>query len=241
MRAYGLTNVGRVRSTNEDAYYLPGEGERFAAVADGMGGHQAGEVASALAIEVFSQTLRQAQGGAQEKILVEAVDKANAAIYRQGQTDQAKRGMGTTLTALWFGPDYVYLSHVGDSRAYLLRNRALMQLSNDHSLVSELVEKGEITLREARNHPRRNVITRALGTGKRVKADVIRMDCVRGDVWLLCSDGLSNYLRSAELAEIMNRNISWDEKLNIMVDTALRRGGSDNITAVAIPYEEERL
>lgn len=240
MKAYGLTDVGKARPINEDAYYLPRDQERFAAVADGMGGHQAGEVASALAIQVFSNTLREAGGQAEESTLVEAVEKANAAIYQQGQADRARHGMGTTLTALWFGPDYVYLSHVGDSRAYLLRNHALMQLSNDHSLVNELVEKGEITPREARNHPQRNFITRALGTGRRVTPDVIRLDFLPGDAWLLCTDGLSNYLRSAELAEIMNRPLSWDEKLRAMVDAALARGGADNITAVVVPHEEAR-
>ena len=241
MKAYGLTDVGKARPINEDAYYLPQGEERFAAVADGMGGHQAGEVASALAIQVFSQTLREASGEAGEETLMAAVEKANAAIYQQGQSDWAQHGMGTTLTALWFGDDYVYLSHVGDSRAYLMRNHALMQLSNDHSLVNELVEKGEITPREARNHPQRNFITRALGTGRRVSPDVIRLDFLPGDAWLLCTDGLTNYLSSAELAEIMNRPLSWQEKLRAMVDQALSRGGSDNITAVIVPYEEERL
>lgn len=238
MKAYGLTDVGLMRPANEDAYYIPCGDERFAAVADGMGGHQAGEVASAMAIQVFSDTLRASQEAANEERLLEAVEKANSAIYQQGQADRARHGMGTTLTALWFGKDYVYLSHVGDSRAYLFRNRALMQLSNDHSLVSELVEKGEITPREARSHPQRNFITRALGTGRRVTPDVIRLDFLPGDVWLLCSDGLTNYLRGAELAEVLNRQISWDEKLRAMVEIALSRGGADNITAVLVPFEE---
>lgn len=240
MKAYGLSDVGKVRPLNEDAYYLPKERERFAAVADGMGGHKAGEVASALAIEVFTQALREAGERVEEAGLVQAVEKANAAIYQRGQGDRSLRGMGTTLTALWFGPDYVYLSHVGDSRAYLLRNRALMQLSNDHSLVNELVEKGEITPREARNHPQRNFITRALGTGRRVTPDVIKLDFQPGDAWLLCTDGLTNYLRGVELARIMNQSLSWEDKLRWMVDEALRRGGGDNITALVVPYEEER-
>ncbi len=240
MKAYGLSDVGKVRPLNEDAYYLPKERERFAAVADGMGGHKAGEVASALAIEVFTQSLREARDEAREKAMVQAVERANAAVFQRGQEDRNLRGMGTTFTALWFGQDCVYLSHVGDSRAYLLRNRALMQLTNDHSLVNELVEKGEITPREARNHPQRNFITRALGTGRRVTVDLLRMDCLPGDVWLLCTDGLTNYLRGVELARIMNQPMSWEGKLRAMVDEALRRGGSDNITAVVVPYEEER-
>lgn len=237
MKAYVMTDVGRVRLTNEDASYLPVSGERFAAVADGMGGHRAGEVASAMAIQVFSQILREADGPASEEVLIRAVDLANAAIYRQSRQDPGQHGMGTTLTGLWFGSDYVYLCHVGDSRAYLLRNEALMQMTNDHSLVNELLERGEITHKEARVHPQRNMITRALGTGKHVISDIIRMDYRPGDCWLLCTDGLSNYLSSSELARILRMDIPWEDKLGSLVEAALQRGGADNITALVIPYE----
>lgn len=237
MKAYALTNIGKVRAVNEDAHYLPRPGERFAAVADGMGGHLAGEVASALAIEVFSSRLRGAVKP-NEDTLTEAVEAANRAIYEQSMTDRAKRGMGTTLTALCFTDDCVFLSHVGDSRAYLLRNRAMIQLSSDHSLVNELVEKGEITPREARVHPQRNLITRALGTAKRVTPDITRLDPQDRDAWLLCSDGLSNYLYTHELAHIMMQNADWPDKLKAMIDLALARGGADNITAMIVLAEE---
>ena len=235
MKAFAATHVGKVRPINEDAYYLPEDGECFAAVADGMGGHQAGEVASAIAIREFTAEIR---GKAlNEDALKDAVRRANAAIYEEGARDPLKRGMGTTLTALWYDEDTVYLTHVGDSRAYLLRNRALMQLSNDHSLVSELVALGEITPEQALTHPQRNFITRALGTGKKTEADILHLDFQPGDAWLLCSDGLTNHLRTAEIAEVLLQSIPWPDKLKALIDTALLRGGRDNITAVAVLKE----
>lgn len=235
MKAYAQTHVGKVRQINEDAYYLPQDGERFAAVADGMGGHQAGEVASAIAIREFTGEIRGKTPS--EEVLKEAVRRANHAIYEEGARDPCKRGMGTTLTALWCDDDDVYLTHVGDSRAYLLRNRALMQLSNDHSLVGELIALGEITPEQALTHPQRNFITRALGTGRRTEPDILHLDFQPGDAWLLCSDGLTNHVRAAEIAAVLLRSDPWPDKLRALVDTALQRGGRDNITAVAVLKE----
>lgn len=235
MKAFAETHVGKVRQTNEDAYYLPKDGEGFAAVADGMGGHQAGEVASAIAIREFTDEIRGMD--LSEDALKEAVRRANAAIYEEGSRDPLKRGMGTTLTALWYDGDNVFLTHIGDSRAYLLRNRALMQLSNDHSLVSELVAMGEITPEQALIHPQRNFITRALGTSKKTEADILHLDFQPGDAWLLCSDGLTNHMRAAEIANVLLREISWPEKLHTLIETALSRGGRDNITVVAVLKE----
>lgn len=237
MKTYAASHLGLGRTVNQDAYYLPMGEERFCVLADGMGGHQAGEVASALAIVTFTDMLRKADKP-DEKKMQKAVAAANEAVYQEAQRDPAKRGMGTTLTALWFGDDMVYLSHVGDSRAYLMRNRALMQLSSDHSLVGEMVVRGELTLKEARQHPQRNMITRAIGTKDEVKADVIRLDYQAGDIWLLCSDGLSNFVRSVEMSEIMAKEIPWQEKVDSMVELALSRGGNDNITVAVVVGEE---
>jgi protein phosphatase len=165
------------------------------------------------------------------------VRRANTRHYEEGARDPYKRGMGTTLTALWYDEDNVYLTHVGDSRAYLLRNRALMQLSNDHSLVGELVALGEITPEQALTHPQRNFITRALGTDRRIEADILHLDFQPGDAWLLCSDGLTNHMRAAEIAAVLLRPDPWPIKLQALIDTALKRGGRDNITAVAVLKE----
>ncbi len=240
MKAYALTHVGKVRAGNEDAYYLPKDGARLYAVADGMGGHRAGEVASALAIEILSKYLREAAQPGPDALRA-AVERANRAIYEAAAADADKHGMGTTLTALWFDAGRAHLSHVGDSRAYLLRNRALMQLTNDHSLVNQLVAQGELTPSQARNHPRRNVITKALGTDRHVTPDFTTVDCLPGDVWLLCTDGLSNMVRDSELARLMQGEGTWPERLQKILDLALTRGAPDNVTAlVALVPGEER-
>jgi serine/threonine protein phosphatase PrpC len=237
MKTYAATHVGRVRTINEDSYYLPRPGETFAIVADGMGGHLAGEVASAMAVDEFSRSLRAAEKPG-ETAIERAVSTANRLIYETAQADPSKRGMGTTLTAVWFGAGEAFLTHIGDSRAYLLRNRALMQLSCDHSLVNELVRKGEITPEEALVHPQRNFITRALGTGRHVTADILRLEHRPDDVWMLCTDGLTNYLRAPEMTEVLLRDIPWQQKIDHMFERALDMGGSDNITCVLVTGEE---
>ena len=238
MKAYVRTDIGKTRALNQDAYYLPKPGERFAAVADGMGGHRAGEVASAIAVTEFSRWLRWA-AHPDEDALSHAVAEANHAIYTESRRDPLKAGMGTTLTAIWVDEKDVYLAHVGDSRAYLFRNKALIQLSRDHSLVGEMLEMGVITYKEALTHPQRNYITRALGTGKSVEPDILRIDYKPDDVWLLCTDGLSNNLSTYEIAGVLSRDIPWQEKLDSMVGLALERGGRDNITALIVTGEEE--
>ena len=233
MKVYALTHVGRVRSVNQDTYYLPAAGENFAMVADGMGGHQAGEIASKIAVEEFSRWLRCAPRP-NEDLMKLAVLEANRAIYLKAKEEPDKKGMGTTLTALWIDTNRFYMAHVGDSRAYLLRDSEMTQISRDHSLVAEMVERGEITPEEAKVHPHRHYITRALGTSTHVVPDVCRFERKPGDVWLICSDGLSNYVGAEEMGEIMGGRGDWAHKVTRMVELALRRGGSDNITVVVI-------
>ncbi|NLG24382.1 MAG: Stp1/IreP family PP2C-type Ser/Thr phosphatase [Clostridiales bacterium] len=237
MKMYASSNIGLGRTVNQDAYYVPKPGERFALVADGMGGHQAGEVASRIAVDEFSKWLRCAPRPSEEA-LHRAVAEANIAIYKEGRGDSAKSGMGTTLTALWFGEDFVYLAHIGDSRAYLLRNGAMMQLSSDHTLVGEMLARGQITSHEAMVHPHRHYITRALGTAPSVEPDILRLNYRPDDVWLLCSDGLSNYVRSHEMADLLSRPTSWEARVESLIELALKRGGSDNITALVVASEE---
>lgn len=233
MKAYALTHVGRVRSVNQDTYYLPAAGENFAVVADGMGGHKAGEIASKIAVEEFTRWLRCAPRP-NEDALRYAISEANRAIYQTAKAEPDKKGMGTTLTALWVDTTRVYLTHVGDSRAYLLRDGEITQLSRDHSVVAEMLERGEITPEEAKVHPHRHFITRAIGTNTFVLPDVDRFERRRGDIWLLCSDGLSNYIERDELGELMQGPGDWTYKVSLLVELALRRGGSDNITAMII-------
>ena len=238
MKVYAMSDVGRVRPINEDSFYLPEPGERFCAVADGMGGHNAGEVASALAVRVFSEEMRAARKP-NGHVLREAVESANREVYREASRDDSKSGMGTTFTALSEDKKGVYIAHVGDSRAYLVRNGAIMRVTMDHTLVEEMVMQGLITVREAKVHPKRNYITRALGTGKEVEVDLIQLDVRPGDVFLLCTDGLSNALDDRALLETMISDLTWQEKAAALVRQALEAGGHDNITAMIVTLEEE--
>ena len=238
MKVFVRTDIGRVRPINEDSFYLPAQGERFCAVADGMGGHNAGEVASALAVEVFSEELR-AAGALTGHALREAVEKANALVYAKSLENDQCSGMGTTFTALAAQNGNEYIAHVGDSRCYLLRSGTVMRLTLDHTLVEEMVLKGLITPREAKYHPKRNYITRALGTAERVKVDLIQVEIRPGDVFFRCSDGLSNHVEDHQLLEITSQPLSWPEKLEKLVKLALDNGGTDNITAMYAVFEED--
>ncbi len=233
MKVVAMTDKGRVRAINQDAFYQPRPGENFAVIADGMGGHKAGDVASTLAVEEFTRWLKCAPRP-DEETLRYAVSEANRAIYLKSRLEPDKAGMGTTLTALWVDDDSVLLAHVGDSRAYRLRDGELRQMSKDHSVVAELIKNGEITEEEAKTHPQRHLITRALGTASRVEPDISRFSRKEGDIWMLCSDGLSQYLTDGELQGIMSSRRKWPAKAEAMVKMALERGGADNITLLIV-------
>lgn len=237
MKAYGATHVGRVRAVNQDAYYLPEAGESFAVVADGMGGHKAGEVASAMAVSEFTRWLRCAPVPTEETVNY-AVHEANRIIHRTAQREADKSNMGTTLVSVWVDDEQVIECNVGDSRAYLLRGGALTQISRDHSLVGELVEEGKITKQEAMHHPHKNYITRAIGTSSMVQPEIRTLDRKSGDVWLLCSDGMSNYIEDGELERILREQADRAKCVKKLIDLALERGGADNITVVLVDCGE---
>lgn len=238
MKVYAITDVGRVRPINEDSHYLPKDAEQFCAVADGMGGHNAGEVASAMAVATFANCMR-----ASEKLnasaIHAAVARANEVVYEEASRDESKSGMGTTFTAMCQEGENVHIAHVGDSRAYLIRNGAIMRVTMDHTLVEELVLQGVITPKEAKTHPKRNYITRALGTGRSVEIDLVQLDMREDDVYLLCSDGLSNHVSERQMLSVTQGAESWQEKLEQLVGIAMDDGGPDNITAMYVTFEEE--
>ena len=237
MKVYAITDIGRMRPINEDSYYLPREGERFCAVADGMGGHNAGEVASAMAVDVFSRCMRQAED-VSEQALFDSVAEANEAVFEAALENAGMSGMGTTFSAMAQQGGDVVLAHVGDSRIYLVRHGAIMQLTTDHTLVEEMVRKGMLTPREARVHPRRNIITRALGTDPSVEIDIVQMAAQPGDVFFLCSDGMTNYVDEREILRTAMSERDWQGKLKHLVAIALENGGADNITALFATFEE---
>ena len=237
MKVFSMTDIGRVRPINEDSFYNPEPGERFCAVADGMGGHKAGEVASAMAVKAFADYMRGVEIVTGEALRA-SVARANDAVFRAAQSSEQMSGMGTTFSALAMEGGTAYIAHVGDTRIYLVRHGALIQLTQDHTLVEEMVMKGMITEREARVHPKRNIITRALGTESRVEIDTIQLELRPGDVFFLCSDGLTNHVSDREILNAAIADMEWQDKLRRLVGGALEDGGQDNITAMFAVYEE---
>jgi len=225
--AAAATDVGRVRANNEDAFLTDDEHGCYA-VADGMGGHLGGEVASATAIEA----LRAAVARGVE--IDEAVGIANDAVVAKAAGDPALTGMGTTLTALTLGDGAVVIGHVGDSRAYLLRAGELRMVTDDHSLVGEMIREGRLTVEQAEVHPQRSVITRCLGTGPGVQVDVIALPVVSGDRIVLCSDGLTTMLRDEAIRTLVDDDVPPADLARRLVDSACAAGGDDNVTVVVI-------
>jgi protein phosphatase len=225
---HAATDTGRERRTNEDSYLarLP-----VFAVADGMGGAQAGEVASRTAVELFSADLDDDLPSAEQQ-LARRVREANERIYALSRADSQRAGMGTTLTAVHVSGDEIAVAHVGDSRAYRLRGGILVMLTEDHSLVAELVRQGKLTEREADEHPQRSIITRALGPEPDVEVDTLTHRGQDGDVYLLCSDGLTSMLAPSRLREILSGAATLEQAARELIAGANAAGGRDNITVV---------
>lgn len=232
----GNTDVGVVRSGNEDSFLLDCAKGMFI-VADGMGGHAAGEVASEMAVQIIAKelgTLRGLPDGEAAGKMRGAIRKANAAIFDRTLAEHDKRGMGTTTTVMVLFSRRYLIGQVGDSRAYLLRSGELLQLTKDHSYVQEQVDAGLLTPEQARTHPYSNVITRCVGANEDVAPDVYFGNLETGDVVLLASDGLTGMLEDDQLATIMAAEENPESAVNRMIADANRRGGLDNITAIVI-------
>ena len=242
----GCTDVGRTRPINEDGYYISAYSEdidaAYAIVADGMGGHQAGEVASTMAVGEISSMINERFPQSMTTtelmdLLGRALKQANSEIYKKSHSDKVCRGMGTTLTLCFLMGDKAIVAHVGDSRAYLLREGVLHQITTDHSLVQALLSSGQITEEEALHHPQKNVITRALGTDKDVEIDIYEFTICAGDKLLLSTDGLTNLVSGEELLSILEGEGTLEEQAEKLVAEANALGGYDNITAVL--YKKE--
>jgi PPM family protein phosphatase len=221
------TDTGRQRHANEDSYYARSP---IYVVADGMGGAQAGEVASRIAADAFDEDMGD---GNPEEQLASRAREANRRIFDLARQDASRSGMGTTLTGALLSTDGVSIVHVGDSRAYLFRDGELRQLTRDHSLVEELRRRGQLTPEEAEEHPQRSIITRALGPEPDVELDVHTHQARGGDVFLLCSDGLTSMVREDRLRSILSESDTLDKALDRLVHEANNAGGRDNITVVA--------
>jgi protein phosphatase len=233
LRVGAETDVGKVRTRNEDAYLVD---PPLFVVADGMGGHRGGDVASRLTVETLqeAQPQRDPSGAA----LLDAVRSANRVVNERSASDRDLRGMGTTVTALQTAGDSGRIAHVGDSRAYLLREGALQQLTQDHTLVQQMVDEGNLDADEAERHPARHIMTRALGVEEQVAVDQLTLDLHPGDRILLCSDGLSGMLSADDIRDLLERETGAQQAADALVQLAIERGGEDNVTVVVVDVEE---
>ncbi len=235
-RVAAVTDPGRRRRRNEDSYVI--EPPLFA-IADGMGGAQAGEVASRLATVALKESGTEASG---EERIIDLIQEANRRVYDRSSTDPNTSGMGTTITVAVVEDERVAFGHVGDSRAYLIREATMEQLTEDHSLVNELLKTGRLSREEAETHPQRSVITRALGTDPDVDVDTFTIAAREGDLFLLCSDGLTDMVSEDSILSVVERNRDdISGALRALVRAANKAGGEDNITVVAFEIGDEAL
>ena len=238
MRVYSATNIGMKRKMNQDYVFATadpvGNLPNLFVVADGMGGHNAGDYASSHAVTSMVEEIRQDADFNPVKVIRHAIETANTEIIEQAQKDEKLRGMGTTMVVATIVGQYAYVANVGDSRLYVA-DKQLRQVTRDHSLVQEMVRMGEITAEEARNHPDKNIITRALGTDDTVRPDCFEVKVEPGDVLLLCSDGLTNMVEDSQIEKIVKEN-KEDMKLagEKLVQQANEAGGKDNISVILV-------
>ena len=246
VKAEGLTHVGRQRQHNEDAFLVETNAKLFL-VADGMGGHAAGEIASRIAVDSISEFILHTKEDdgtwphaydehfkRSTNRLMAAVRMANTRVLEAMRKDARLRGMGTTVVACLADNDVMSFAHVGDSRAYLIRDNSLNRITNDHSWVFEQVQAGMLTEAEAEKHPLRNVITRALGGALQVNPDASEIETRPGDVFLLCSDGLTGMVPEEEILRIVTQTESLEDACQKLIDAANERGGLDNVTAILV-------
>lgn len=242
MFKYGAaSHRGKVRKSNQDYFYIPQEGQipTIAMVADGMGGHNAGDIASSMAVEAiteyFSENL-DTSINEPLKFIEDSISVSNNKVFSFANNNEDYNGMGTTLVVALLHESKVYIGHVGDSRGYLIRNGNVIQLTKDHSLVQELLDNGSITQNEVQGHPQKNIITRAIGTDPVVESDYYKLSLETDDIIILCTDGLIIHVDLQEQIELFQSVESMQELAYTLVQLALERGGLDNITVVAAKY-----
>lgn len=241
MKGFGMTNKGLVRKENQDTFLFEYFEEKKVAVClvcDGMGGVRGGSIASQTAADAFMTHIRTRMESRipaeYAAIMLEAADFANLKIYSRAQKDSNCKGMGTTLVGALLSGSELIVINIGDSRAYLLSNEKISQITRDHSLVEDMVRRGDITIEEARSHPRKNLITRALGVDMQASCDIFTPDIKAGDYLLLCSDGLSNQMTEEEIFDITSSAGDLETSCEALMQLALERGAPDNVTLVML-------
>ncbi len=247
MKAVFMTDRGKVRQHNEDngGVFLNMSGQKIAIVADGMGGHRAGDVASHLTIMKLKEKWEETDGiesaEQAEKWFRENIKLVNIDVFQHAQNHLECEGMGTTIVAVILTELFSTIAHIGDSRCYILNESGFSQITEDHSLVNELVRTGQISKEDAENHPRKNVLTRALGTEVFVDMDINTIVFEEGDFLLLCSDGLSNKVHEHEMASTLKSEKTIEDKAAALIDLANEYGGEDNISLVIIEYYQDSI
>ncbi len=234
------SDIGVVRTANQDSLFISNDPSlRLYIIADGMGGHKAGELASSMAVDSIAAYLDRVKQTLTSEVkvqnaVVESISIANEAIFSRSSEDPDCSGMGTTVTMAFAFKNKIIIGHVGDSRAYILRDGGIAQLTEDHSLVNQLIREGKITRQDAVNHPQRNVITRAVGTSEDIEVDTLILKPAKDDIIILCSDGLSNMVGDIELLSIFADRDDLQKACNMAIELAKDNGGTDNITVIAI-------
>lgn len=237
-----VSDIGKMRDNNQDAFYLSKDQSLpLFIVADGMGGHKAGEVASTMALNIIEKNfLDNKESLSSENTIInlikKSIEEANTKIYLKSIENEKYKGMGTTITLAYIFENKILLGHVGDSRAYLIHEDNIIQLTEDHSFVNELLKMGSITKEEATNHPKRNMITRAVGSSSIIEMDLIAKEFNNNNILLLCSDGLFNMVKENEIYQVFSKEDDIQKACEILANIANNKGGFDNITIIATKF-----
>ena len=238
MKVFSATDIGQKRHMNQDFIFTSeepvGNLPNLFVVADGMGGHNAGDFASRYGVSVLVESVRRDKNFNPVKVMRNAIEAANREVFSQSRNDPSMAGMGTTMVVCTVVGGYAYIANVGDSRLYLAGSESMTQITQDHSLIAEMVRLGELTPEEGRNHPDKNIITRAVGTNEDVKIDFFDVKLDTGDQILMCSDGLSNMVEDQRIFEILKGEDTEADKAQVLVDEANANGGRDNIAVIVV-------
>lgn len=239
MNILAKTDIGKAREMNQDCYYIPGPDEelKLYIVADGMGGYNGGDVASNLAVftskkYIYENVKQNMQEEDIKQLLINAIYAANKAVFEKSQSTEELEEMGTTLDICFIYNNKMYIGHIGDSRVYKIKENKIEQITTDHSYVQKLLKEGSITEEEAKNHPKRNMLMKALGTQENEEPDIYMLNLETGDIILMCTDGLTNLVNEEDVCEIITQDIHKSHE--ILIETANKKGGMDNITVIII-------
>lgn len=241
MRFYAKSDIGKTRSMNQDSFYVPADNVelKLYILADGMGGYKGGEIASRVAVTATEKYIKEKFYLLEKrdkksimKVIEDAIEFANTAIYEESEQDEELQDMGTTIEVCLIYKNKVYIGHIGDSRIYQIRNNIIERVTTDHSYVEKLVRDGEITREESYTHPKKNLLIKALGTDEKAEPDLIDISIQKDDVLLICSDGLTNMLKEDRILEIVEQDV--ENAVDVLIEEANNEGGLDNITVIII-------